>query len=115
SQRSVHSASLTDSRTDLARVAASTILFMVSLVQSAVDAATIPANERRRAPHPHCCVRTRSRAAKRRYGARRMAVVRPHFPRARPRDAALLPAAAHGLHGGGHLRPPRDRRHVLRQ
>src|SRR2546428_7633469 len=40
---------------------------------------------------------------------------RPQHPRARARDAALLPSAAHGLCRGGHLRAHRHRWGVLRQ
>src|SRR6266481_4863311 len=40
---------------------------------------------------------------------------RPQHPRARARDAALLPSAAHGLCRGGYLRAHRHRWGVLRQ
>src|SRR2546426_11809362 len=40
---------------------------------------------------------------------------RPQHPRARARDAALLPSAAHGLCRGGHLRAHRHRGDILRQ
>src|SRR5688572_4855226 len=123
SQRSVHSASLTESRTERSSFTADTASFMAVLVQRGEGAVTIRPNESAPEPstHPGHDRRAGRRFSQRRSNAPPYARFQPvalarrkHF-RARTGDALFVSAAAHGVYGGGHLRPDLDRRDLLRQ